>query len=301
LVFVTTFLAIATNGILLRPSNLVNLVNQSFTVSLIAIGAAFVYAHGGLDFSIGAGNGLAQYACVLVIVHFGLPLWVGILAAIMIGLINSSLVGGLSILLRVNPFISSLCMRAICVGLLSTGVNRLGGQIRVDFHQFEVFNNWGLRLAFLLVIIGIGFYLFEKTSIGKSEKAIGGNIITAFQSGIRITKLRVMAYAFLGICVGLAVVFQLARFGQVTAQSGEGLEFDIMVAIILGGFPMAGGAGAKILSVIVGAVTATVLFNGLILWGVDVNFVNGIRGLLFIAIIAISYDRSALKQVKLTQ
>ena len=142
-----------------------------------------------------------------------------------------------------------------------------------------------------------GWYLFEKTSLGKEQKAIGGNVVTARQSGIRSRRGVVLSHLILGVCVGIAASFQMVRAGSVSSQSGSGLEFNIMIALALGGFPMAGGASAKIRSTIIGVLTITFLTNGLTLAGVDNTYINLVKGLLFIVIVAVSYDRSNLKQV----
>ena len=94
LVFIIIFFVIVTQGQLFSSTNLINLVNQSFTVSIVAVGAAFVYAHGGFDFSIGSSSGLIQFICAVLIVKFGFPIWVGILAAIVVSVLNSIIVGG---------------------------------------------------------------------------------------------------------------------------------------------------------------------------------------------------------------
>ena len=299
LVFIAVFLTIATKGLLIKESNLLNLVNQCFTVALVGIGAVFVYAHGGMDFSVGASSGLAQYVCIFLLTTLGLPLPIAILGAIATGVLASTLVGSASIVLRVPAFVTSLCVRAICAGILTVLVNGQGGQMTIDYKKYLGFNNEFLKLGILILMIAIGYYFFEKTSLGKSEKAIGGNILTAFQSGIKVNKNRILAYCLMGFCVGLAAFFQVMRLGYVSSNSGSGLEFDIMIAMVLGGFPMEGGSAAKIRSVIVGAITITILSNGLILWGVDVSLINGIKGVLLIAIVALSYDRTSLKQVNM--
>lgn len=70
-----------------------------------------------------------------------------------------------------------------------------------------------------------------------------------------------------------------------------------MMAIVLGGFPMTGGDRSKIASAIIGALTVTCLSNGLQLWGLDALLVSGVKGILFVIIVALSYDRSAGKLV----
>ena len=139
--------------------------------------------------------------------------------------------------------------------------------------------------------------MFEKTKVGKEEKLVGGNIITARQSGVRPFRVVVIAHLILGMMVGIAACFMMARNGTVTTNSGSGLEFNIMIAMALGGFPMEGGASAKIRSVIIGVLTITFLTNGLTIAGVDNSLISIIKGALFVVIVALSYDRTNLKQV----
>ncbi len=79
---------------------------------------------------------------------------------------------------------------------------------------------------------------------------------------------------------------------MVTSTSGTGIEFNIMIALALGGFPMAGGASSKIRSMLIGALTITFLTNGLIIAGLAMEYVNVVKGLLFVIVIAVSYDRT---------
>lgn len=298
LVFISVFFIIVTRGGILKPGNLSNLLSQCFSVSLVAVGASFVYAHGGFDFSIGASCGLTQLVCSVMLLN-NMPTWSGFIACIIIGVMCSLTVGGSSILFRVPVFIASLCVRSISWGIVSVCVAR--SDISINYAKYASYNNEFLKLGILLFVIAVGYYLFEYTSLGKSVKAIGGNIVTARQAGVNIAGSILLAYMLIGICVGIAGFFQLVRLGSVTASSGSGLEFDIMTALVLGGFPLTGGSAAKVRSAIIGAFTVTILSNGLILWGVNYAFVSGLKGLLFLVIVAISYDRTNLKQMSFVQ
>lgn len=297
LVFTIAVLTIATKGLLLSGNNIVNIINQCFTLSLVGIGASFVYARGGMDFSIGPSCGVAQLVCFALVTKAGLPIWVGILAAIAVATVNTMIVGLGSDCLHLQPFVVSLCVRSACTGILVVGCNALGRNIQVPLATFGSLNSNVIKVIILLAILFCGWYLFEKTSLGKEQKAIGGNIVTARQSGIRSRRGVALSHLILGICVGVAAAFQMARSATITASSGSGMEFNVMIALALGGFPMAGGASAKIRSTIVGVLTITFLTNGLTLAGVDNSHINLIKGLLFIVIVALSYDRSNLKQV----
>lgn len=300
LAFITLLLAVATDGKLVKPSNLIVLLNNAFTVTLVGLGAVFVFAHGGLDFSIGASSGLAQYVALVILTQTRFPVWVAVLVSILICMSASTLVGGVASLLRVPSFVTSLCVRSIYTGLLASGVNKAdGGRLTLDFSTYVGYNDVFLKLGVLVFFIAVAYFAFEETVAGRNLKAIGGNIITAFQAGVKLSKNTILAYSFLGLCVGVAAFFQLTRIGVVSANSGAGLEFDVMVAIVLGGFPMAGGSTARLRAVIIGAITLTVLTNGLIIWGLEPNIVNGVKGLLFITIVVLSYDRTNLKQVNM--
>ena len=290
-------LTIATGGLLLSGGNLVNIMNQCFTTAIVGIGASFVYARGGMDFSLGPSCGVAQLVCVAIITRAGMPVWMGLIAAIAVAVISTMIVGLGSDCLHLQPFVVSLCVRSACTGILVVGCNALGKNIRVPLDTFGVFSNNLLKVSVLLVLLAAGWYLFEKTSLGKEQKAVGGNIVTARQSGIRSRQGVVFSHLILGVCVGIAACFQMVRAGSVSAQSGTGLEFNIMIALALGGFPMAGGSSAKIRATIVGVLTITFLTNGLTLAGMASEYINLVKGLLFIVIVAVSYDRSNQKQV----
>jgi ribose transport system permease protein len=296
LVFIFIFFVIVTGGRILRSVNVENLINQSFVMVLVAVGAAFVYAHGGMDFSMGAVCGVSQLVMGLVLVNFNVPVWLAICICILTSVVSMGLVGGLSIIFAVPVFVCSLCVRSICTGILNTVLaNR---EIILSYGQYLAFNSPVLKAAVLIIVFAMGYYVFNYTAIGKHEKAIGGNRNTAGQAGVKVPKDMFTAYVFLGLCVGIASFFSLFRISTVSAASGSGLEFNIMTAIVLGGFPFAGGDKARLQAAVVGAVTVAILTNGLTLWGLDINLVNGVKGALFLAIVGLSYDRKSGKIVQ---
>ena len=296
-VIISVAMIIATKGRILSKDSLSNLVVQIFTITLVGVGAVFVYAHGGMDFSIGSTSGLAQFVCAYMIVRLGCPIWLGILGAILIGVFFCGITGSIAITLNVHPFVGSLCVKTAVAGLLAVFAESLGGQISMDYSRFAVFNSVWMRMIVLIVMVGLGFYLFEFTKLGKIQKAIGGNGNTVQQAGINVGKYKLIAYLILGACTGIAAFFQLSRLGQVSSSSGSGLEFNMMIAMVLGGFPMSGGAFAKFRQFILGGITITILSSGLIMCGLDVSLVAGVKGFIMLLIVALTYDRSIMKQV----
>lgn len=289
------FFLIVTKGLLVSKENLSNLINQCFTLVMVSIGGAFVYAHGGSDMSIAATCGCGQLVAAWLLTSVGLPLWVCVLACIAITIIGACMTAGIGLIFGVPVFIGSMCIRSVFNGILSSATS--GAQLFVPQSAYPYMNSTLLKFAVLLVMILFGYYLFEHTPLGKQDKAIGGNENTAYQAGINVRAVKLMAYILIGLCVGIAAVFQMFRSGSVTAQSGTGLEFNLMLAVILGGMPMRGGEKCRFMAAVLGAVTVAVLENGLVLWGLDIALVNGVKGLLFVGIVGLSYDKSQGKLV----
>ncbi|MBE5789630.1 MAG: ABC transporter permease [Clostridiales bacterium] len=294
LIFIVGFFIIVTQGKFVSADNIGNLINQGFVLIMIAVGSSFVYAHGGMDFSIGAVSGVAQLVCGLLILA-GVPLPICILACVAVCVIGASCTAAISLLLSVPVFIGSMTVRTSFTGILKTATTN--SDISILFSDYAFMNNTAIKAVILAVVISLGIYLFNYTTIGKYNKALGGNMLTAQQAGVSKNRVIFMAYLLMGTCVGIASVFAFFRAGTVSAYSGNGYEFNIMMAIVLGGFPMTGGEKSRILSAIIGALTVTCLSNGLQLWGLDALLVSGVKGILFVIIVALSYDRSAGKLV----
>lgn len=286
LILMTVVFEIASQQKLLLPANLVTILNQTFSIMIIALGATFVFAHGGLDVSYGSVFGMS-ILCAAAVAHAGyvwLSFPVAILAAAACALIN----GGVSVICGISPFITSICILFIGRGVLSTVCS--SSQIAIPTYMMNI-DTWQNKLIVLIVTIAVTAVLFEKTKIGRNNKAIGGNPKSAEQAGVNIGLYRLIAYLISGITIGIASFFSMVRMGSVSSGTGQGLEMSIITALVLGGMPMTGGMSAKILSAIIGSISITVLKNGLIILGVNDKIIEGIQGIIILAIIFVSYKK----------
>ena len=286
LVLMTIVFELASQNKLLLPANLVTILNQCFSVMIISLGATFVFSHGGLDISYGSVFGLS-ILCAAAVAHAGmtaLALPVAIAAAALCALIN----GGVSVFCGISPFITSICILFIGRGILNTVCS--SNQIAIPPSMLSV-DTWQTKLIVLVVTIAVTAILFEKTKIGRNNKAIGGNPRSAEQAGVNIKLYRLIAYFISGVTIGIAAYFSLVRMGSVSSATGQGLEMSIITALVLGGMPMTGGTGSRIISSIIGSISIIVLKNGLIILGVNDKIIEGIQGIIILAIILVSYKK----------
>lgn len=277
LIALTLVFTLITGGRFLAGNNMQVLLNQAFNVLVAGIGATFVYAHGGMDLSIAglAGACMCLLAFLLTRVHWVIAL----LATVVLGMFSGFATSGISIGLNIPAFIVSICVNNIWRGVVLT----ITAQEWLEAPAyFLAFDNWIVKITVLAVLIAVGYYMFDFTRIGKDMKAIGGNANVAELSGVRVTRQKTLAYVIMGIFTAFAAFFSLARVGVASSTSGNGLDMDVLIALLLGGLPLTGGAGSRMSCAVVGAFSLAVLGNGLLLCGVTPNAVDGVKGAVLI-------------------
>ncbi|MCI8852155.1 MAG: ABC transporter permease [Lachnospiraceae bacterium] len=296
LMFVVVLFAILSRGALFDPKNIRNIIDQAFLVMVMSMGAAFVVAHGGMDLSVGA---VVTVDSILIgaLLDRGVPMVPVILLALAVALAGALVVGSTHVFLGIPVFLTSLAVSYILRGL---GENRMAAQtvIYTPVSFGAVFNQWWLKLVFLIVMFALSWYLFNRTVLGKYQKALGGNPTVAALSGVNVKKYIILSHVIAALCAGMASVFSVARVGMVQATAGTGLEMDVIVALVLGGMPLSGGEKSRITAAVIGAITVTVLKNGLTLVGANVSSVEGITGVLFIICVAASLKRRPGEVIK---
>ena len=154
-------------GKLLTKGNINSILNQTVYIAIMAFGAIFVYSHGGMDLSYGGVIGFSVLVAILV-ANTGVPAGVVFITNILAALVWFVLNGVVSVYLQVSPFITSLCIMYMCRGILNTVCASQKYSIPVELFEFD---NQKFKLGMLLGVFIICYILFEKTAIGKDNKA----------------------------------------------------------------------------------------------------------------------------------
>ena len=276
------------SGNLFRIGNIKSIINQSYTIIIVALGGTFVYAHGGMDISYGGVIGVSMLCSTLVAIATNNP-YLALITCIACACMLSMLNAFFSIYLKVSPLIVSLCLMYMCRGVLNVVCS--SNKFSVPSTMFP-FDDWAVKIPVLLGVILISVIVFEKTSIGKASKAIGGNKVAARQAGINVERIRFIGYLISGACVGLAGFFQLCRAGSVSTSTGQGLEMNVITALVLGGISLSGGSGVRILRAVLGGLMVIVLRFGLNIIRLDENLIEGIQGIVLLLIVWLTYEKN---------
>lgn len=284
LILIILVFEILTRGKLLSSKNFMNIFNNFFSIGLGAVGVIFLMSLGELDLSVGAILGFsAAMGAFASNLSLALILPVTILTGVVIGTLNGIFISRL----HVESFIGTLAMSFVVRG---TTTWLLNGSAGVPV-AMRVFDKDFVKIAVFLVVVIVFYIFFEYTSYGKYCRSIGASPDAARQSGVNVERVRTLAFIISGLLCGLAGFFSLVRTCTASSKTGNAFEFDVLLAVLLGGMPLSGGWAVKFRAAVVGSIAMAAMYNGMSLLGIDGLKQQVIQGIILILVVVISFDR----------
>ncbi len=288
---VVVIFSILTRGALLSKISIQSLLNQIIVIALVSLGAVFVFGSGNFDLSIGGCVTLSAVVAGYAAVATG-NLFIAFIAALGISVLLGLLKGVFAAYVDVPLFIVTIVMGSMISALVLV---IMGDDVTIYLSEAvkEIYSFSYEQLSIINIIV-LGFYfilsviLFNYTRIGIEIKILGGNFITARQSGMNIPKIKIIAFLISAIGTGLAAFILLIRTRTVGTTTASSLGMDILVALVLGGMPLTGGPHSRISAGFVGAATIAVLNTGLTMMGFGLAAIQITRAIIFLAIVYIA-------------
>jgi ribose transport system permease protein len=279
---IATGLAMTTEAFVTAP-NILNILRQASLTFLIASGLTLTILTGGLDLSVGANVGLSACLAATVMKSTGsiaLGAATGLAFGATVGIVNGLMVT----VLRLPPFIATY-------GMLWTlnGVTYwfMGGETIHGFSPgFRALGSgyWlgiPVPIYVMAAFLAAGGIFTRYTTFGHEVYAIGANRETARLSGVPVRSRLNLVYTLSGAMAGLAAIVYLARLNSAEADIGEALTLPAIAAVLIGGTSLFGGVGS-LSGTLVGALTLTLVVNGMNLWAVDANWQPLVTGVIVI-------------------
>ncbi|HIS00877.1 MAG TPA: sugar ABC transporter permease [Candidatus Excrementavichristensenella intestinipullorum] len=137
------------------------------------------------------------------------------------------------------------------------------------------------------VVLLVYNFILNKTRLGRSIYAIGGNAEAAELSGINVRRVTFITFCSMSMLAALSGILYTSRLASATPTAGLGFELDAIASSYIGGVAVSGGVG-KVTNTIVGALVIMSLTNGMNLLGVDISFQYIVKGAIFI--LAVAFD-----------
>jgi D-xylose transport system permease protein len=146
-----------------------------------------------------------------------------------------------------------------------------------------------------ITVLFLGTLLLDRTLFGRHLYAVGGNPEAARRSGIKVVKVRIIAFVLCSFLAVISGIFNASRIGAVEATAGKSIVLSGVAAAVVGGVSLFGGRG-RLIHAAVGALVIAIIDNGLGLLGLPagINFlVTGGVLILAATVDAVSRKRSS--------
>lgn len=256
----------------LAVDNVLGVVRSSAILGVIALGVTFVVISGNLDLSVGS---MMSFSTIVVLdLHDKLGPELAIPVMFLMTMAIGAVIGLLVGYLKLNSLIVTLGMLSAIHGLTLTysggknmdiadksgtwfGVFGQGSLLGIPIPIFI----FGVLAIFLSVLLG-------KTPFGRKVYAVGGNNVAATFSGIPRARIVFMTYVISSFCVATAGLLQASRSLGSQNTVGQGLELEVLAAVILGGASLLGGSGT-VFKTVIGVLILGFIQNGLLLVGLE--------------------------------
>ena len=300
LVVIVAFFSIAAGERFFSTSNF-SLISQNIAVwAVLGVGMTFVIITSGIDLSIGSVLVFSSVVAALVMQRIGGDGWgtaaIGILAALVTGILWGLLNGVLVAKAKIPPLIVTLGTLSIALGLaqvITGGIDiRSVPEALTDFNTYiKILGIPSLPFVALVVVI-IGGIILHKTKFGRYTYAVGSNEEAARRVGVHVSRHLIMIYALMGLLAGLGAVLALSQFGTTTIAGQSLTNLNVIAAVVIGGTSIFGGEGS-IFGTVVGLFIPAVLQAGFVIIGVQPFWQGVAVGTVLIAAVWVDQSRRA--------
>ncbi|WP_170406339.1 ABC transporter permease [Ruegeria arenilitoris] len=284
----------------LRPANLISMMADIVPLFIMALGMTFAIYIGGIDLSAQSIANMTTVVATIALPTFGIG---AALLCILSGVVLGSISGYVTTRLYVPSFISTLAVG----GIAFSAAQYMSGQraLFMDATLRDSTFGWmtssvaGLpsELIIAAVLVLGAWFLQSRTTFGRALKAVGAGEPAAVASGLNVNRIKIMAFALSGGLAAIAGLLFSVKLSGGSPTLANGFLLPAIVAVLVGGTPLTGGVGG-VINTLIGTLIVAVIRSSMLYFEVDATQQQMVFGLILIAAIALTIDRTKLRVVK---
>ncbi len=285
----------------LTTKNFEIILSNASYIGIIAVGMTFVLLTGGIDLSVGSVMYVSAVVTGLVVNEAGLPVWVGLVACLSVGLAFGVFNAFVVTRLRIVPFVATLItmIAGRGLGLLVTKSTQVDFPDQITLlASVRPLGVLQLNVLIYAVVVVVASIYLRRTAPGRRLYAVGNDPEAARKAGLRTGRITASSYVVCGVCAALGGFVSIAQIGRVSASFGRGIEFDAIAAAVLGGVSHFGGVGSVFPGAVLGAVMIQMIQAGLVYTRVDIYIQPIVMGaIIFFAVLLDAFRNGQLKKL----
>ena len=292
---IVLFFALKLPDTFMTARNLINISQQLSMLAVVAATMTIVMVMNDFDLSVGSMASLSGIVAAMLFTA-GYPVWVGLSVALLVGVFGGLFNGFLVSVVGILPFVATLGTLTVFSGLaflLSDGKTIFGRDIPSSFSGFARagIEIGDVKVPMLTITAGLVIFIcwaiLEHTNFGRRLYAIGGNKEASYLAGIKVVRLRLIAFSLTGLGAAGAGLMYAARVASANPTQGSGLMLDAIAAVFLG-MTMSRRGEPKVVYTLVGVLILGVLDNGMTQLRVDSYVREIFVGLIVLAAVAVA-------------
>lgn len=264
----------------LTAGNWRTILMQTAPTAIVALGQALILLTGNFDLSLGRTVCLTSCLGALMMTEYGMNTGLSVLVMLLLGVLIGAVNGVLVSFVKVPAMIATLGTQYITYGIakLVTNASPVVG-LPASIGWLGTYS-----VPIMLFLYLLAEAVTRYTPAGRLLYAVGGSRKAAFYAGIRVKKVYFVTFLIGGFLSAFGGLVLMARMNSATIASGQGYEFDAVIAAIIGGVSLSGGKG-KILGTLFGCLFLITLFNGFSLLGIDPFVQDILKGAVLVSAI----------------
>lgn len=281
-------------------ANAGNIVKQSSFIGIAAVGMTFVLLTAGIDLSVGSVMYLAPVVAGYAMREFGLgvpeALALALVSGAAMGMLNATLI----VWLGITPFIVTLSTLFLFRGAGTFLTKSMALDFPREMVDFGLASLLGVPLPIVIFVAVaiVGHVVLTRMPFGRQLYAIGNDPVAGRKAGLKTGRITGAVYVISSTSAALAGFVLIAQIGRLDQSFGEGREFDVIAAAVLGGTSLFGGVGTAF-GAVFGALFVQVVTTGMVFTRVNLYMQPIVLGgLIFAAVLADSLRRGYLARLR---
>lgn len=281
------------------PGSLILLIADIVPLFIMAMGMTFAIYIGGIDLSVQQLANVVTVVATVYLANFGIGVAI---IAILIGFIFGAISGYVTTRLFVPSFVSTLAMGFVALSMAKWLSDQralsMDSTLRNESFGWMFGNTAGIphELIIACILLAIAWFLQSRTTFGRALKAVGAGELAAVASGLNVDRVKIIAFAISGVFAAIAGLMFSVKLSGGDANLANGFLLLAIVAVLVGGTPLTGGVGG-VLNTAIGTLIVMVIRAAMVYLEVDATQQQMVFGIVLIAAIALTIDRSKLRGI----
>jgi ribose/xylose/arabinose/galactoside ABC-type transport system permease subunit len=283
----------------LSERNLFNVLRAVAVNGMIACAMTFIIISGDIDVSVGSAVAWSSSLLGVLAIQQKWPLGLAVIFVLIQGAFWHILASLIRVKWNVPAFVVTLTMYLSLKGAAKVITNAYPITPFPDSFSFwgqgYIANVIPVPAVLMVLTIIIFYFISTRTVFGRSVYSVGGNEEAARLSGIPVWRTRITIFALSGFLAALGGIVMSSRVMGGVYNVGEGLEFEVIAAVVMGGTSLAGGSGSMI-GTLLGVLFIGLLSNGMTLMGIHPYWQEVARGLVVLIAVLSSVIQMPIKK-----